>query len=127
MIANFVLGLNVSPIWMLVILMLIIFLLGWPLEWPAIVFIFLPIFMPIVQELKLDLIWYGTLVAVNLQSAYLSPPVAMSAYYLKAVVPEWELKQIYRGMVDFMILQLVGLGIVFFFPKTALWLPSLLQ
>jgi TRAP-type mannitol/chloroaromatic compound transport system permease large subunit len=122
-----VLGLNVSPIWMLVILMLIIFLLGWPLEWPAIVFIFLPIFMPIVQELKLDLVWYGTLVAVNLQTAYLSPPVAMSAYYLKAVAPEWELKQIYRGMVDFMILQLVGLAIVFFFPKTALWLPSLLQ
>jgi TRAP-type mannitol/chloroaromatic compound transport system permease large subunit len=127
MIAEFVLALNIPPLGTLAMLMVIIFLLGWPLEWPAIIFIFLPIFMPIVQELKFDLIWYGTLVAVNLQTAYLSPPVAMAAYYLKAVAPEWELKQIYRGMIDFMILQLIGLILVFFFPKIALWLPSLLQ
>ncbi len=126
MIANFVLALNIPPLWMLAILMMIIFLLGWPLEWPAIVFIFLPIFMPIVEELKLDLVWYGTLVAVNLQTAYLSPPVAMSAYYLKAVAPEWELKQIYLGMLDFMGLQLIGLALVFFYPEIALWLPRLI-
>ncbi len=126
MIAKFVLGLNISPLLMLAILMVIIFLLGWPLEWPAIVFIFLPIFMPIVEALKLDLVWYATLVAVNLQTAYLSPPVAMAAYYLKAVAPEWELKDIYVGMLEFMILQLVGLIFLFFFPELALWLPRLL-
>lgn len=70
--------------------------------------------------------WFGTLVAVNLQTAFLSPPVAMVAYYLKSVVPEWDLRDIYRGMFNFMVLQLIGLVIVFFFPKVALWLPRLL-
>jgi TRAP-type mannitol/chloroaromatic compound transport system permease large subunit len=65
-------------------------------------------------------------VAVNLQTAFLSPPVAMAAYYLKAVVPQWELSEIYRGMVDFMILQMIGLGLLFFFPQIALWLPDIL-
>jgi len=104
----------------------VIFILGWPLEWPAIIFIFLPIFLPVVEEMKIDLVWFGTLVAVNLQTAFLSPPVAMAAYYLKAVAPKWELAWIYRGMVDFMLLQVVGLAIVFFFPQVALWLPKLL-
>jgi tripartite ATP-independent transporter DctM subunit len=124
MIAEALLGLPVSPEVMLVLLMAVIFLLGWPLEWPAIVFIFLPIFLPVVTALKVDLVWFCTLVAVNLQTAFLSPPVAMAAYYLKAVAPKWELGQIYRGMLDFMVLQLVGLAIVFFFPQTALWLPE---
>jgi tripartite ATP-independent transporter DctM subunit len=124
MIADAMLALPVPPSAMLVILMGVIFLLGWPLEWPAIIFIFLPIFLPVVEALKLDLVWFCTLVAVNLQTAFLSPPVAMAAYYLKAVAPKWELRQIYRGMFDFMLLQLVGLAIVFFFPQTALWLPE---
>jgi tripartite ATP-independent transporter DctM subunit len=124
MIAEAMLALPVSPSVMLVLLMAVIFLLGWPLEWPAIIFIFLPIFMPVVEALKVDLVWFCTLVAVNLQTAFLSPPVAMAAYYLKAVAPKWELSQIYRGMFDFMILQLVGLAIVFFIPETALWLPE---
>ncbi|MBI4608427.1 MAG: TRAP transporter large permease subunit, partial [Candidatus Rokubacteria bacterium] len=98
----------------------------WPLEWPAIVLIFIPIFLPVVIELKFDLVWFGILVAVNLQTAFLSPPVAMAAYYLKAVAPQWELMHIYRGMFDFMVLQVIGLAIVFFFPETALWLPNLL-
>jgi TRAP-type mannitol/chloroaromatic compound transport system permease large subunit len=124
MIADAMLALPVPPSAMLWILMGVIFLLGWPLEWPAIIFIFLPIFMPVVEALKIDLVWFCTLVAVNLQTAFLSPPVAMAAYYLKAVAPKWELSQIYRGMFDFMLLQLVGLAIVFFFPQTALWLPE---
>jgi tripartite ATP-independent transporter DctM subunit len=124
MIADAMLSLPVPPSAMLVVLMAVIFLLGWPLEWPAIIFIFLPIFMPVVEALKIDLVWFCTLVAVNLQTAFLSPPVAMAAYYLKAVAPKWELRQIYRGMFDFMLLQLVGLAIVFFFPETALWLPE---
>jgi tripartite ATP-independent transporter DctM subunit len=126
MIANWLVSLPVPPLVMLAMLMFIIFLLGWPLEWPAIIFIFLPIFIPVVQALKFDLIWFSALVAVNLQTAFLSPPVAMAAYYLKAVVPQWQLNDIYRGMVDFMILQMVGLLLLFLFPQIALWLPNLL-
>ena len=126
MIANTMLALPISPMGMLALLMLIIFLLGWPLEWPAIVFIFLPIFLPVIHELKLDLVWFSTLAAVNLQTAYLSPPVAMAAYYLKAVAPQWDLMDIYKGMMEFMILQMIGLALIFFFPEIALWLPRLL-
>jgi len=124
MLAELMLSLPVPPSGMLLLLMGLIFLLGWPLEWPAIVFIFLPIFMPVVEALKIDLVWFCTLVAVNLQTAFLSPPVAMAAYYLKSVAPKWTLGQIYRGMSAFMLLQMVGLAIVFFFPQTALWLPT---
>jgi tripartite ATP-independent transporter DctM subunit len=124
MIADAMLSWNLPPTAMLVALMAVIFVLGWPLEWPAIIFIFLPIFLPVVQAMKIDLLWFSTLVAVNLQTAFLSPPVAMAAYYLKSVAPKWELSWIYRGMVDFMLLQLIGLLIVFFFPPIALWLPE---
>ena len=106
--------------------MVVIFILGWPLEWPAVVFIFLPVFVPVVQKLNFDLVWFSTLVAVNLQTAFLSPPVAMAAYYLRAVAPHWTLGDIYRGMAAFMGLQVIGLAIVFFFPGTATWLPSVL-
>ncbi|HSF06913.1 MAG TPA: TRAP transporter large permease subunit [Methylomirabilota bacterium] len=126
MLANALLALPVPPLVMLALLMFVIFLLGWPLEWPAIIFIFLPIFVPVVQGLKFDMLWFSTLVAVNLQTAFLSPPVAMAAYYLKAVAPKWELSDIYRGMVDFMLLQMLGLALLFFFPQLALWLPNLL-
>ncbi len=126
MIANWLLTLPVHPLGLLALLMVVIFLLGWPLEWPAIVLIFLPIFLPVVQGLNLDLVWFGALVAVNLQTAFLSPPVAMAAYYLKAVVPQWDLRDIYRGMLDFMVLQLIGLALVFLFPAIALWLPGVL-
>src|ERR687891_557851 len=126
MIAEWMLNLGLPETGMLVLLMAVIFLLGWPLEGPAIIFIFLPIFLPVVEAMQIDLLWFSTLVAVNLQTAFLSPPVAMAAYYLKAVAPKWELSWIYRGMVDFMVLQVVGLAIVFFFPGVALWLPTLL-
>jgi TRAP-type mannitol/chloroaromatic compound transport system permease large subunit len=126
MIAETLLSLNLPPTGMLAMLMVVIFILGWPLEWPAIIFIFLPIFLPVVEALKIDLLWFSTLVAVNLQTAFLSPPVAMAAYYLKAVAPKWELSWIYRGMMDFMLLQVIGLLIVFFFPQIALWLPEYL-
>ncbi|MCI0528862.1 MAG: TRAP transporter large permease subunit, partial [Nitrospira sp.] len=126
LITDTLLALPVSPMTMLIILMVIIFILGWPLEWPAIILIFIPIFLPVVQALKFDLIWFCTLVAVNLQTAFLSPPVAMAAYYLKGVAPQWELTDIYRGMMQFMILQVIGLLIVLFFPEVVLWLPRLL-
>ena len=117
------LALPVPPFIMLLVIMVLIFLLGWPFEWPAIIYLFLPIFMPVVIALKYDLIWFGALVAVNLQTAFLSPPVAMSAYYLKAVVPDWDLKTIYKGMADFMVLQIIGLLLLMLFPEIALWFP----
>lgn len=126
MLADWLVGIPLPPQALLALLMLVIFILGWPLEWPAIVFIFVPIFLPAIQELKFDLVWFGILLAVNLQTAFLSPPVAMAAYYLKAIAPEWDLVDIYRGMAQFMVLQLIGLAIVFFFPQTALWLPKVL-
>lgn len=126
LITDTMLSLPLEPLGLIAILMVVIFILGWPLEWPAVVFIFLPVFLPVVTALKFDLVWFSTLVAVNLQTAFLSPPVAMAAYYLRAVVPNWSLSEIYRGMAAFMVLQLIGLLIVFFFPATALWLPSVL-
>lgn len=126
MMADAMLSMNLPPSLMLIVLMGVIFLLGWPLEWPAIIFIFLPIFLPVVEAMKIDLLWFCTLVAVNLQTAFLSPPVAMAAYYLKAVAPTWDLGRIYRGMFDFMILQMIGLAFVFLFPQLALWLPTVL-
>ncbi len=121
---NTLLALPFPPLVMLFIMMGLIFLLGWPFEWPVIVLVFIPIMFPLVQALKFDLIWFCTLVAVNLQTAYLSPPVAMSAYYLKAVAPSWELRDIYAGMMQFMVLQVIGLLIVIFFPQIAVWFPN---
>jgi tripartite ATP-independent transporter DctM subunit len=126
MIADWMLGLGLPETGMLMLLMVVIFLLGWPLEWPAIIFIFLPIFLPVVEAMNINLLWFATLVAVNLQTAFLSPPVAMAAYYLRAVAPQWKLGWIYRGMLDFMGLQVIGLVLVFMFPAIALWLPNLL-
>lgn len=117
------LALPLPPFMMLLVIMVLLFLLGWPFEWPAIIYLFLPIFMPVVIALKYDLVWFGALVAVNLQTAFLSPPVAMSAYYLKAVVPDWELGTIYKGMADFMVLQIIGLLLLMLFPEIALWFP----
>ncbi len=120
-------GLNslaLPPMMMLVVILALIFVLGWPLEWVPIVLIVMPIALPIVTAAGIDLIWFCTLVAVTLQTAWLSPPVALSAYFLKGVVPQWDLKDIYAGMVQFMILQLIGVGLLLIFPKLATWLPS---
>lgn len=126
MIAKWLVALPISPFAMLILLMFLIFLLGWPLEWPPIIFIFVPILLPVITMMKYDMVWFATLLAVNLQTAFLSPPVAVSAYYLKAVAPQWEMKDIYIGMGQFMVLQVIGLMIVLFFPVVALWLPRLL-
>jgi tripartite ATP-independent transporter DctM subunit len=120
------LDLQLSPMVMLGVIMAVIFLLAWPLEWVPIVLIFLPIMLPLVKGLNFDLTWFGILVAVNLQTAWLSPPVALSAYFLKGVAPQWPLADIYKGMMQFMVLQLVGLGLVMVFPQLALWLPGVL-
>jgi tripartite ATP-independent transporter DctM subunit len=125
-IADTLVAMDLPPMGVLAALMAIVFLLGWPLEWAPIIFIFLPIFLPVVDAAGLDLLWVSTLVAVNLQTAFLSPPVAMAAYYLKAVVPDWSLGDIYKGMLQFVVLQVIALICVILFPALALWLPDAL-
>ncbi|NND90884.1 MAG: TRAP transporter large permease subunit [Granulosicoccus sp.] len=133
MLTDFLLTLEYSPYVILILIMALIFLLGWPLEWVPIVLIIVPILLPLVESLEFGgvladtqnrLIWFGILVAVNLQTAWLSPPVALSAYFLKGVVPEWDLKDIYFGMMQFMVIQLLGLVLIIAFPMIALWLPG---
>jgi len=126
LIAEWMLGLDLSPTAYLYMLLLIIFILGWPLEWIPIVVIILPMFLPLVQALGFDMVWFSIAVAVTLQTCWLSPPVAMSAYYLKSVVPGWSLKDIFWGMGQFMVLQVVGVVLVVSFPIIVLFLPNLL-
>jgi tripartite ATP-independent transporter DctM subunit len=121
---EFLLNLEVNRYFILFIVMAMIFLLGWPLEWVPIVLIIIPIILPLIESLEFNLTWFAILVAVNLQTAWLSPPVALSAYFLKGVVPEWDLKDIYIGMMQFMVLQIIGLIIIIIFPEIVLWLPN---
>ncbi len=121
------LSLNLSVAAMIILVMALVFLLGWPLEWVPIVLIIVPILVPLLVELNVNLTWFAILVAVNLQTAWLSPPVALSAYFLKGVVPEWDLKDIYLGMMQFMVIQVIGLALIFLLPGFALWLPDWLS
>jgi TRAP-type mannitol/chloroaromatic compound transport system permease large subunit len=126
LLTEFLLGLEMNKYLILAIVIVAIFLLGWPLEWVPIVMIIVPIILPLIEALGFNLTWFAILVAVNLQTAWLSPPVALSAYFLKGVVPEWDLKDIYYGMMQFMVLQIIGLVLIIIFPQIALWLPTLL-
>ncbi|MCH9705459.1 MAG: TRAP transporter large permease subunit [Proteobacteria bacterium] len=124
MLTTALLTLDLPPTVVLIMIMALIFVLGWPLEWVPIVLIIVPILLPLVEEMGFNLLWFGILVAVNLQTAWLSPPVALSAYFLKGVVPEWDLKDIYFGMMQFMVIQLIGLVLIIIFPEIVLWLPE---
>lgn len=126
MIAESLVAMELSPTLLLVLVLGLIFLLGWPLEWVPIVLVVVPILLPAVQSVGIDLVWFCTLVAVCLQTAWLSPPVALSAYYIKGVVPDWSLKDIYAGMMQFMVIQVIGLILLIMFPEIATWLPTLL-
>ena len=138
-ITEMMLSLPLSPVLMLIVVLFLIFLLGWPFEWPAIILVFLPIFYPVMDALKpalgqamgipvdMVMVWFGALVAVTLQTAFLSPPVAMSAYYLRQVVKEWSLATIYKGMFEFMILQCIAIALIVGFPSIATWFPQHLQ
>ena len=123
---EFLLGLEMNRYIILAIVLGMIFLLGWPLECVPIVLIIIPIILPLIEALEFNLTWFAILVAVNLQTAWLSPPVALSAYFLKGVVPEWDLRDIYIGMMQFMVLQVIGLILIVIFPQIALWLPTYL-
>jgi TRAP-type mannitol/chloroaromatic compound transport system permease large subunit len=127
LIERWVLGMNLSPVGFLVISQLIIFLLGWPLEWTEIIVIFCPIFIPLLSHFNVDPMLFGTMVAVNLQAAFLSPPVAMSAFYLKGVAPKHvTLNQIFAGMMPYMLIVVVCLAFMYIWPGMTLWLPEFL-
>jgi TRAP-type mannitol/chloroaromatic compound transport system permease large subunit len=127
LIERWVLGMNLSPVGFLIISQLIIFLLGWPLEWTEIIVIFCPIFIPLLSHFQVDPILFGTMVAVNLQAAFLSPPVAMSAFYLKGVAPKHvTLNQIFAGMMPYMVIVCLCLMFMYIWPGMTLWLPEFL-
>jgi tripartite ATP-independent transporter DctM subunit len=124
-IKQFVLGLDLNPILFLILAQVIIFLLGWPLEWTEIIIIFVPIFLPLLAHFQIDPLLFGILVALNLQTAFLSPPMAMSAYYLKGVAPKHVLlTQIFSGCMPFLYIVLICMVVVYLFPGIALWLPN---
>ena len=127
LIEQWVLSLGLSKIQFLLLSQAIIFLLGWPLEWTEIIVIFMPIFIPLLDNFGVDPLFFGLLVALNLQTAFLSPPVAMAAFYLKGVAPPHvTLNQIFMGMIPFMLIQIVALALLYLFPAIGLWLPEVL-
>ncbi|MGZ9155623.1 MAG: TRAP transporter large permease subunit [Candidatus Binatia bacterium] len=126
-IERWVTSLGLTPIEFLLLSQVIIFILGWPLEWTEIIVIFMPIFVPLLPQYGIDPLFFGLLVALNLQTAFLSPPVAMAAFYLKGVSPPHvTLNQIFAGMLPFMGIQVIAIFILYVFPQIGLWLPSVL-
>jgi TRAP-type mannitol/chloroaromatic compound transport system permease large subunit len=124
---QWVLSLNLTPLQFMILSQAVIFLLGWPLEWTEIIIIFVPIFLPMLQHFGIDPILWGVLVFINLQAAFLSPPVAMSAYYLKGVAPPYiTLNQIFSGMMPYMLVVVLCMVLLYAWPGLALWLPTFL-
>lgn len=119
-------SMNLSPVQFMLLAQIVIFLLGWPLEWTEIIVIFMPIFLPLLTHFQIDPLFFGLLVALNLQTAFLSPPVAMAAFYLKGVSPPHvTLNQIFLGMMPFMAIQVLAIFLLYIFPQIGLWLPKL--
>ncbi|TAK46471.1 MAG: TRAP transporter large permease subunit [Betaproteobacteria bacterium] len=127
LIKDFVLSMDLSPITFMILAQIIIFILGWPLEWTEIIIIFVPIFLPMLPHFGIDPMMFGILVAINLQTAFLSPPMAMAAYYLKGVSPPSVLlTQIFSGCMPFVYIVLITMLMIYVFPQITLWLPSIL-
>ncbi len=126
-IERWVLGMDLTPVQFMLLAQVVIFLLGWPLEWTEIIVIFMPIFIPLLGHFQIDPLFFGLLVALNLQTAFLSPPVAMAAFYLKGVAPPHvTLNQIFAGMMPFMAIQVFAIFLLYMFPQIGLWLPALI-
>ncbi|WP_341702676.1 TRAP transporter large permease subunit [Ferrovibrio sp.] len=124
---HFILGLNMSPIEFLILTQIIIFLLGWPLEWSEIIIIFVPIFLPLLHAFDVDPIFFGILVALNIQTSFNTPPMAMAAYYLKGVSPPHvRLTQIFSGALPFVFMVFLSMVLVYVFPGIVMWLPDYL-
>jgi TRAP-type mannitol/chloroaromatic compound transport system permease large subunit len=127
LVEQWVLSLDMTPLQFMILAQFIIFILGWPLEWTEIIVIFMPIFIPLLAHFNVDPLFFGLLVALNLQTAFLSPPVAMAAFYLKGVAPPHvTLNQIFAGMLPFMGIQVLALVLLYMFPDIGLWLPKVL-
>ena len=127
LINQWVLSLDMTPVQFMILAQVVIFLLGWPLEWTEIIVIFMPIFIPLLPHFGIDPLFFGLLVALNLQTAFLSPPVAMAAFYLKGVSPPHvTLNQIFAGMLPFMAIQVLAIFLLYQFPAIGLWLPEML-
>ena len=127
LVEQWVLGMNLSKTEFLILSQVLIFILGWPLEWTEIIVIFMPIFIPLLDNFGVDPLFFGLLVALNLQTAFLSPPVAMSAFYLKGVAPKHvTLNQIFAGMLPFMGIQIVAIVLLYIWPQIGMWLPTVL-
>ncbi|MDB5750753.1 MAG: fcbT3 [Ramlibacter sp.] len=127
LVERWVLSMNLTQVQFLLLSQVIIFILGWPLEWTEIIVIFMPIFVPLLPKFGVDPLFFGLLVALNLQTAFLSPPVAMAAFYLKGVSPPHvTLNQIFMGMIPFMGIQVLAIFLLYMWPQIGLWLPSVL-
>ncbi|TCS64011.1 TRAP transporter large permease [Varunaivibrio sulfuroxidans] len=124
-IKNWVLSMQMTPVEFLILAQTIIFLLGWPLEWTEIIIIFVPIFLPMLADFKIDPLFFGILVALNLQTSFLTPPMAMAAYYLKGVAPKHvELIDIFKGIMPYLGIVILCMVLLYNFPGIALWLPT---
>ena len=122
---NFVLGLHLTPVTFMLVTQFIIFLLGWPLEWTEIIIIFVPIFLPLLHHFNIDPVFFGVIVALNIQTSFLTPPMAMSCYYLKGVAPKHvTLNQIFAGAFPFLVMVFISMALVYIFPQIAMWLPD---
>jgi tripartite ATP-independent transporter DctM subunit len=125
LVGDFVRGLDLSPLAFLLITQVIIFLLGWPLEWSEIIIIFVPIFLPLLPHFGIDPLFFGVLVAVNLQTSFLTPPMAMSAYYLKGIAPpEVKLTEIFAGSFPFLFMVFICMAVLYVVPEIVFWLPN---
>ena len=126
-IKDFMLWLDLGPTGFLLLVQVIIFLLGWPLEWTEIIVIFVPIFLPLLQHFGIDPLFFGLMVALNIQTSFLSPPVAMAGFYLKGVSPPHvTINQIFAGMMPFMFIVIIAMALLYIFPGIGMWLPSVL-
>jgi tripartite ATP-independent transporter DctM subunit len=125
-IKEMVLALDLNTVTFLILSQFIIFLLGWPLEWSEIIIIFVPIFLPLLPHFNVDPLFFGILVALNLQTSFLTPPMAMSAYYLKGIAPPFiELWTIFKGCFPFLSMVFVSMALLYIFPELVFWLPGL--
>jgi tripartite ATP-independent transporter DctM subunit len=124
-IKDFVVGMDLSPFTFLIVAQLIIFILGWPLEWTEIIVIFVPIFLPLLDHFGIDPLFFGLLIALNIQTSFLSPPVAMAPFYLKGVAPkDVSINDIFSGVMPFIFIVLLAMALLYIFPAIGLWLPS---
>ena len=124
-IEKFMLAMNLSTTGFMILAQIIIFILGWPLEWTEIIVIFMPIFLPLLKTFNVDPLFFGLLVALNIQTSFLSPPVAMAPFYLKGVAPKWvNINDIFRGVMPFVLIVIVSMIMLYTFPQIGLWLPT---